>query len=136
MMSKRRSNRRKIKVEPMFLMPFENGNPPTSKALFSAVSLLLSKVKIWFIMISLGKMSSYEKPRIKLLMIFAGPWIGTAIKERMVSEVREPKILQRKEIKPLNKMLTAKFDAKNTYFVVCISPPFFCNLPKSWSGSI
>jgi hypothetical protein len=51
--------------------------------------------------------------------------------ERIVREVRAPRILHRKEISPLSKMFTTMLDAKNTYFEVYISPPFFDNLPKS-----
>jgi hypothetical protein len=51
--------------------------------------------------------------------------------ERIVMEVRAPRILHRKEISPLSKMFTTIFDAKNTYFEVCISPPFLDSLPNS-----
>jgi hypothetical protein len=42
----------------------------------------------------------------------------------MVREVRAPRILHKKDKSPLSKMFTTRFDAKNIYFEVCMSPPF------------
>jgi hypothetical protein len=56
--------------------------------------------------------------------------------DRIVSEVSAPMILHRKEIKPLSKIFTTRFEARNIYFEVCMSPPFLDNLPKRRLGSI
>jgi hypothetical protein len=61
-------------------------------------------------------------------MIFAGPSIYIEISERIVSEVRAPKILHIKVIRLPSKMLTMILEARNTYFEVCRSPPFLDNL--------
>ena len=51
-------------------------------------------------------------------MIFAGPSIYIEIRERIVREVRDPKILQRRVITLPSKMFTMMFEARNTYFEV------------------
>jgi hypothetical protein len=65
---------------------------------------------------------------MKLLIIFAGPCIGTEIRDNIVSEVKEAMILHRNDIRPLRIIFTARFEARNTYFEVCMSPAFFDNL--------
>jgi hypothetical protein len=80
-------------------------------------------------------MSSYEKPRRKLLMILADPSIYIEISERIVREVRDPRVLQRRVITLPSKMLTMMLEARNTYFEVCRSPPFLDNLENMFVGS-
>jgi len=63
-------------------------------------------------------MSSWEKPSMKLFIVFAGPSIGIAIRVRIVSEVREPRILQRRVIKLPRRAVMMMFEARNTYFEV------------------
>jgi hypothetical protein len=75
-------------------------------------------------------MSSYEKPRRKLLMIFAGPSIYIEISERIVREVRDPKILHRRVITLPRSILTMMLEARNTYLEVWRSPPFLDNFEK------
>jgi hypothetical protein len=58
---------------------------------------------------------------MELLMVFAGPSIGIAMRVRIVSEVREPRILQRRVIKLPRRALIMMFEARNTYFEVCNS---------------
>jgi hypothetical protein len=61
-------------------------------------------------------------------MIFAGPSIYIEISDRIVREVRAPKILHNKVIRLPNNRLTMILEARNTYFEVCRSPPFLDNL--------
>jgi len=80
-------------------------------------------------------MSSYENPRRKLLIIFAGPSIYIEITERIVRDVSDPKILHRSVITLPRSILTMMFEARNTYFEVWRSPPFLDNFEKTlfWS---
>jgi len=68
-------------------------------------------------------------------MIFAGPSIYIEISERIVREVRDPKILQRRVITLPNKMFIMMFEARNTYFEVWRSPPFLDNFENMFVGS-
>lgn len=81
-------------------------------------------------------MSSCEKPRRKLLMVLAGPSIGTEIRERIVKDVSEPRILHSSEIRLPSKMFTMMLETRNTYFEVCRSFAFLDNLVKIFEGSI
>ena len=112
----------------MFRIALVNGKPAYSKASFKGMSSSLLKVKILFMIISLGNISIYENPKMKLLIIFAEPCIGTEIRDNIVSEVKEAMILHKNEIRPLRTMFIAIFDARNTYFEVCMSPAFLDNL--------
>jgi hypothetical protein len=68
-------------------------------------------------------------------MIFAGPSIYIDISERIVREVRAPKILHSRVITLPSKMLTIILEARKTYFEVYKSPPFLDNFENMLAES-
>lgn len=68
-------------------------------------------------------------------MVLAGPSSGIAMRVRIVREVREPKILQRRVNRLPRRILIRMLEARNTYFEVCNCWLFLDNFKNMFDTS-